>query len=181
MFHSTGRNKRSNCLTCFFSCRNSSLLSFYRKRVEEKGLFVSECACVSERERALASCTCFSLFSEFLPHDFAVFWPQVTFFQNSCVGRRPETSQGQIKTSKWRWFWVVGCLSVMKSDNESHHESISLNISAFSNSHFCRAAWEKGFAALEEGGRDEKNNFYRRREGSDSQKTSVEAIGILSS
>lgn len=40
---------------------------------------------------------------------------------------------------------------------------------------------KRDFAALEEGRRDEKNNFYRRREGSDSQQTSVEAIGILSS
>lgn len=48
----------------------------------------------------------------------------------------------------------------MKSDNESHHESVSLNISAFSNSHFCRAAWEKGFAALEEGRRDEKKKTF---------------------
>lgn len=149
-------------------------MSFYRKRVEEKVFFVSErtCVCPSVSEHLP--------FSEFLPHDFDVFWPQVTFFQNSCVGRRPMSSQGQIKTSKWRWFWVVECLSVMKSD-ESHHEPVSLNNSAFSNSHFCRAAWEKGFAALEEGKRDEKNNFYWRQEGSDSQQTSVEAVEIPSS
>lgn len=172
MFHSTERNKQSKCLTCFFFLHtNSSLLSFYRIGWKKKTFFVPECAGVCPSVCAHLPCAHVFLSSLSSYHMILPCFDHKSHSSKILLlGEGRRRARGEWKRVNEDDFglsgvWVSWNPTVSFIMSQSHSTSLPfpIPISAM-------RPVKKDLPKEER--RNEKNNFCRTREGSNSQQTS---------